>query len=72
MYRKQALTAIILVTVLAWSVVMAALGHVAAIAALVPSLGLLVQQIINASASTRTPHTGAPPQAATRDEGHAG
>ncbi|MFD8387115.1 hypothetical protein ACFV2X_53020 [Streptomyces sp. NPDC059679] len=39
MYRKQVLTAIVLVTALAWSVVMAALGHVAAIAALVPSLG---------------------------------
>ncbi|MGR3935288.1 hypothetical protein [Streptomyces sp. BRA346] len=69
MYSRQVLTAITLLAVLSWSVVMAALGYVAAIAALVPSLGLLVQQIVNAL--TRPPHADVPPRVAAQDEGHA-
>ncbi|GAA2359524.1 hypothetical protein [Streptomyces cuspidosporus] len=72
MYRKQVLPAIVLVAVLVWSVVMAALGHITAIAALVPSLGLLVQQIVNAFGNTRTRHADVPPRAASQDERHAG
>ncbi|TJZ96756.1 hypothetical protein [Actinacidiphila oryziradicis] len=72
MYRKQVLTVIVLVTVFSWSVVMAVLGQVAAIAALVPSLGLLVQQIVKAFASPEAGRAAAPPPAAGRDEGHAG
>lgn len=41
-----------LVLVFGWSVAMAALGQVAAMAALVPSLGLLVQQIVHVIAGT--------------------
>ncbi|WP_405434821.1 hypothetical protein [Streptomyces anulatus] len=48
MSRQQVLFVITLVIVLAWSVVMAALGYVAAIAALVPSLVLIVQQFVQA------------------------
>ncbi|WP_372410957.1 hypothetical protein [Streptomyces luteireticuli] len=45
----------VVTTVLAWSVVMVTLGQTAAIATLVPSLGLLVQQIVQAAtAGTRT------------------
>jgi hypothetical protein len=71
MHSKQVLTVITSVAVLSWSVVMAALGHVAAVAALVPSLGLLVQQIINAVTGTRPPHADAPPRAVAPDEGRA-
>ncbi|GAA0897873.1 MULTISPECIES: hypothetical protein [Streptomyces violaceusniger group] len=69
MHSRQVLTAITLMAVLSWSVVMAALGYVAAIAALVPSLGLLVQQIVNALTSARPPQADVPPHAATQDEG---
>lgn len=72
MDRKQALTVIVLVTVFSWSVVMAALGQVAAVAALVPSLGLLVQQIAKAFASAESGRAAVPPPAAGPDEGQAG
>jgi len=72
MYRKQVLTAIVLVAVLAWSVVMAALGQVAAIAALVPSLALLVQQIVKAFAGAGSVKAAVPPPAVGPDEGRAG
>ena len=42
------MTVAILVVVLTWSTVMTVLGQVAAVAALLPSLGLLVQQIVQA------------------------
>jgi len=51
MSSKQVLTVIALVAVFSWSVVMAALGQLAAVATLVPSLGLLVQQVVQALAS---------------------
>ncbi|MGW1736722.1 hypothetical protein [Streptomyces sp. NPDC001999] len=47
---------IITATVLAWSIVMTAMGQAAAIAALAPVLGLVVQQIIRATrAQAATP-----------------
>ncbi|WP_073503058.1 hypothetical protein [Actinacidiphila paucisporea] len=45
MRSKQILTVIALVTVCLWSAVMAVLGQLTAMVTLVPSLGLLVQQI---------------------------
>lgn len=71
MVRKQVWAAIALITVLAWSVVMAALGQVAAIATLVPSLGLLVQQIVHSATGTQPGQTAVPPPTAGRDEGRA-
>src|SRR4051812_18493341 len=72
MSSKQVLTAIVLVSVCSWSAVMAALGQLAAVAALVPSLGLLVQQVVHASACAKPESTAAAPApAAGRDEGAA-
>ncbi|KNB53749.1 hypothetical protein [Streptomyces caatingaensis] len=52
MARKQMWAVLVVVaTVLAWSLVMVTLGETAAIATLVPSLGLLVQQIVQAAAA---------------------
>jgi hypothetical protein len=62
MSRKQIWTVVALVMVLAWSVVMTALGQVTALATLVPSLGLLVQQIAQAVLGvTPAPGTAAAP-----------
>lgn len=78
MSRQQALIVVVLLLVLAWSVVMAALGYAAAIATLVPSLVLLVQQVVQGVRATSRP-TGATadkpevgPRAAARNEGHSG
>ncbi|WP_328499709.1 hypothetical protein OG828_48625 [Streptomyces sp. NBC_00457] len=48
MSSKKVVTVAVLVAVLTWSTVMTVLGQVAAVAALLPSLGLLVQQIVQA------------------------
>ncbi|MEV7192268.1 hypothetical protein AB0N81_10730 [Streptomyces sp. NPDC093510] len=48
MTSKQVIAVAVLAAVLMWSTVMTVLGHLAAVAALLPSLGLLVQQIISA------------------------
>nr|BFD88584.1 hypothetical protein StreXyl84_79850 [Streptomyces sp. Xyl84] len=48
MNSKQVMTVTVLATVLAWSTVMTVLGHLAAVAALLPALGLLIQQIVSA------------------------
>ncbi|MFI9723999.1 hypothetical protein ACIHFE_30855 [Streptomyces sp. NPDC052396] len=58
-------------TVLAWSVVMATLGQTAAIATLVPSLGLLVQQISQAIAGSggKSPATPTDSGSVPRDDG---
>ncbi|MCZ4121862.1 hypothetical protein [Streptomyces sp. H39-S7] len=70
MSSKQVLTVIVLVSVCSWSAVMAALGQVAAVAALVPSLGLLVQQVVHASTCGKPESTAAGPRAAAGpDEG---
>ncbi|SEG62501.1 pilus assembly protein FimV [Actinacidiphila yanglinensis] len=65
MFTNQVLVVIGLVTVLAWSVVMAALGQVAAIATLVPSVGLLAQQVVKAltDGGTKRPAAQVPPPA---------
>jgi hypothetical protein len=71
MARKQMWTAIALIAVFAWSVVMAALGQVTAIATLVPSLGLLIQQIVHSTTTPQPGQTSVPPPPAGRDEGRA-
>ncbi len=48
MSSKKVVTVAVLAAVLTWSTVMTVLGHAAAAAALLPSLGLLVQQIVPA------------------------
>ncbi|MGP4003500.1 hypothetical protein [Streptomyces sp. 8N706] len=72
MFRKQVLIVIVLMTVCAWSAVMAVLGQVAAVAALVPSLGLLVQQAVKAlTGGTERGRAGHSPTAEGGDEGRA-
>lgn len=70
MPRMQMWAVIALVAVFSWSVIMAALGQVSAIATLVPSLGLLVQQTIQALAGSGEPGRRAdlPPAAKPRKE----
>ncbi|WP_225834764.1 hypothetical protein [Streptomyces sp. NK08204] len=55
MSSKKVVTVTVLVAVLTWSTVMTVLGQVAAVVTLLPSLGLLVQQITQAL----TGHDGA-------------
>jgi hypothetical protein len=64
MPSKQVLTVIVLVAVFSWSAVMAAIGQLTAVAVLVPSLGLLVQQIAQALSSTEPPSAPAAVSAA--------
>ncbi|MEH0420551.1 hypothetical protein [Streptomyces sp. B21-083] len=59
MSRKQVWIVAVLAAVLAWSTVMTVLGQLAAVAALLPSLGLLVQQITAAFTGMETRRTGA-------------
>ncbi|MFF5303477.1 hypothetical protein ACFY5F_29390 [Streptomyces sp. NPDC013161] len=54
MTGKQVMTVAVLAAVLAWSTVMTVLGQYAAVAALLPSLGLLIQQIVAALGGTDT------------------
>ncbi|POX55334.1 hypothetical protein C3489_11175 [Streptomyces sp. Ru71] len=59
---KKVVTAAVLAVVLTWSTVMIVLGHAAAAAVLLPSLGLLVQQIVQAiTAYDRPGRTAADP-----------
>ncbi|MFF2101732.1 hypothetical protein [Streptomyces sp. NPDC058202] len=60
MPKKQVWVVAVLAAVLAWSTVMTVLGQLAAVAALLPSLGLLVQQIAAAmnGSDTRQAETG--------------
>ena len=48
MTSKQVMTVAVLAAVLVWSTVMTVLGQLAAVAALLPSLGLLIQQLFSA------------------------
>ncbi|MDQ0596454.1 hypothetical protein QF037_000799 [Streptomyces canus] len=48
MTGKQVMTVLVLAAVLAWSTVMTVLGQLTALIALLPTLGLLVQQIVSA------------------------
>jgi hypothetical protein len=67
MFSKQVLIVVVLMTVFVWSVVMAALGQVAAIAALVPSLGLLVQQVVKALTGPEPGRAAGPPAVEQED-----
>lgn len=60
MSSSQVWTAAALVVVLAWSTAMVVMGHDAALAGVLPSVGLLVQQAVPALTrrSTRPPSTG--------------
>ncbi|GGZ70503.1 hypothetical protein AB0P12_16205 [Streptomyces subrutilus] len=60
MPRMQGWIVALLAVVLAWSTVMTVLGQLTAAAALLPSLGLLVQQV---AAATGGPRTRRPPGA---------
>ncbi|WP_405933652.1 hypothetical protein [Streptomyces sp. NBC_00827] len=74
MSSKKVVTVAVAATVLTWSTVMTVLGHVAAVAALLPSLGLLVQQLVQAltapdgSSPPDGSHPPAGPTAAGRQE----
>ncbi|MFF5157424.1 hypothetical protein ACFY3N_14390 [Streptomyces sp. NPDC000348] len=50
MSSKKVVAAVVLAAALTWSTVMTVLGHAAAAAVLLPSLGLLVQQVVQALA----------------------
>ncbi|WP_406117691.1 hypothetical protein [Streptomyces sp. NBC_00989] len=67
MTSKQVMTAAVLAAVLAWSTVMTVLGQLAAVAALLPSLGLLIQQIVAALSGTDS-RSGPTPAAAAGSE----
>ncbi|MFE9454221.1 hypothetical protein [Streptomyces sp. NPDC006739] len=54
MNSKRVRTVALLATVLMWSTVTTVLGQLAAVAALLPSLGLLIQQIVAALNGTNT------------------
>ncbi|MGW3956030.1 hypothetical protein ACWEKM_35150 [Streptomyces sp. NPDC004752] len=54
MTARQVMTAVVLAAVLTWSTVMTVLGQLAAVAALLPSLGLLIQQTVSALSGTDT------------------
>ncbi|MEU4800472.1 hypothetical protein [Streptomyces sp. NPDC023327] len=61
MRRRKLWTLAVVAAVLAWSTVMIALGQLAAVLALLPSLGLLVQQLAAVhSSSTGAVHAPAP------------
>lgn len=67
MTGRQVMTVAVSAVVLAWSAVLVALGHLAAVAALLPTLGLLIQQIATAlggSGSAGTPQVPPAPSPA--------
>ncbi|MFE9812311.1 hypothetical protein [Streptomyces sp. NPDC005548] len=71
MPRKQVWIVAVLAAVLAWSTVMTALGQLTAVAALLPSFGLLVQQIAAAMSGTEARYVRAAdgvPEAAGTEE----
>ncbi|BCM71220.1 hypothetical protein EASAB2608_06554 [Streptomyces sp. EAS-AB2608] len=62
-------TITVLVVVLAWSTAMTVLGYLAAVVALLPSLGLLVQQLTTAVHGSGTGPARAPaPEPAGQEE----
>lgn len=70
MTSKQVMIVVLLAAVLAWSTVMTVLGQLAAVAALLPSLGLLIQQIVSALSGPNTRTSAA--ASASPGEGPAG
>jgi hypothetical protein len=71
MPKRQIWMVSALALVFAWSVAMAALGQAAAMVTLVPSLGLLVQQIVQAVAGTESAQPAPVPRPAGHDAEHA-
>lgn len=71
MSSKKVVAAVVLAAALTWSTVMTVLGHAAAAAVLLPSLGLLVQQVVQAVTASdgRTRPADVPP---SPSEGPAG
>ncbi|MFD7687805.1 hypothetical protein [Streptomyces sp. NPDC059781] len=66
MSSKKVVAAVVLAAALTWSTVMTVLGHAAAAAVLLPSLGLLVQQVVQAltaSDGRSRPADAVPPSA---------
>ncbi|MCX5336441.1 MULTISPECIES: hypothetical protein [unclassified Streptomyces] len=59
MTGKQVMTVLVLAAVLAWSTVMTVLGQLTALIALLPTLGLLIQQIVSALSGPDTRATTA-------------
>ncbi|NNN37746.1 hypothetical protein HLK59_47010 [Streptomyces sp. S3(2020)] len=59
MTGKQVMTVLVLAAVLAWSTVMTVLGQLTALIALLPTLGLLIQQIVSALCGPDTRATAA-------------
>ncbi|MFH8500554.1 hypothetical protein [Streptomyces coeruleorubidus] len=69
MPSRKMWTVAVLVVVLAWSTAMTVLGHLAAVVALLPSLGLLVQQLTAAAHGSSTAPARAPaPEPAGQEE----
>lgn len=60
MTSKQMMAVAVLAAVLLWSTVMTVMGQLAAVAALLPSLGLLVQQIVSALGGPGTRQSATP------------
>jgi hypothetical protein len=67
MERRQILIITVTVAVFIWSVVMVAMGQVAAIASLAPALGLTVHQIVRTVRPPTAPASG-PRIAAVSDQ----
>ncbi|MFB8247305.1 hypothetical protein ACFC5X_19960 [Streptomyces sp. NPDC055952] len=69
MLSRKVWTIAVLVVVLAWSTAMTVLGHLAAVVALLPSLGLLLQQLTAAAHGSSTGPVRAPgPEPAGHEE----
>ncbi|MFJ2007768.1 hypothetical protein [Streptomyces chartreusis] len=71
MIHKQILIIAATAAVFAWSTVMVAMGHVAAVATLAPALGLTVQQIVSAARPQTESKPARPAQTAGDKEGRA-
>ncbi|MGW2911291.1 hypothetical protein ACWC9X_12675 [Streptomyces asoensis] len=67
MSSKKVVTAAVLAAVLTWSTVMIMMGHATATAVLLPSMGLLVQQIVQALTAPDGPAHSSEPGGADRD-----
>lgn len=73
MSRRQVLSVLVLLTVLGWSVVLAAVGETAAAAAVVPTLVLSAEQVVTAlTGMTRVGVADAERVRVADDEGRVG
>ncbi|MET9734486.1 hypothetical protein ABZZ79_28770 [Streptomyces sp. NPDC006458] len=66
---KKVMTVAVLAVVLTWSTVMAVLGYETAVAVVVPSLGLLVQQIVQVLTAPDGPRPADTPSPASEGGG---